>query len=99
MYHVTAKSSEQEINAAIRHLDMREEAKDRVDFERCWGGPQGESILEYHILNQVCVLIDRNLGYALVNDISAPHKESEVFLDVTTPEQAQERWLDNQKSS
>ena len=38
MFLVTTNSSEQDIDASIRHADMREEAKDRVEMERALSG-------------------------------------------------------------
>ena len=40
MFLVTTNSSEQDIDASIRHADMREEAKDRVEMYA-----RGETIL------------------------------------------------------
>ena len=38
MFLVTTNSSEQDIESSIRHVDMREEAKDRVEMERALSG-------------------------------------------------------------
>ena len=66
MFLVTTNSSEQDIDASIRHADMREEAKDRVEMERALSGATDAPIFEFQILNQVCVMLDPMLAYAVL---------------------------------
>lgn len=99
MFLVTTNSSEQDIDASIRHVDMREEAKDRVEMERALSGANDLPIFEFHMLNGICVMLDPLLAYAVVNDSSNPHEKSDVFLDVTSAKQAVEQWVDANKVS
>ena len=99
MFLVTTNSSEQDIDASIRHADMREEAKDRVEMERALSGATDAPIFEFQVLNQVCVMLDPMLAYAVINDSPDPHKKSDVILDVTSAEHAVQQWVDGQPVS
>lgn len=90
---VTSNTSDQAIDAQIRYVDMREEAKDRVEMDRSWGITNDAPIFEFRVFHQACVLLDPVLAYALVNNSKNHEKKSDMFFDVTTAEQALEHWV------
>lgn len=94
MFPVTAKSTDQEIDEAIFHKDMRKEAKDCIAYERARQTPKKEPVLEFHVINRVSVLMDPVLGYALVNDSPKSRKESDLIFDVSSVENALGQWAE-----
>jgi len=103
---INANTTDEQIEDAIRFLDMREHAIEqrnyaKAPYEAAIEGknpydddPEAEAVLELHEIDGVAVLWSPNWGYAYVNEQSTGVGSS-LMLDndeANSPEDAAARW-------
>jgi hypothetical protein len=94
-FEIKATTTNDQINAAIPFLDMREHAKEQRDYALAVLAEQGdETVLELHKIDGVTVLWSPVFAYAYVNEQSLGVGNS-FTLDndeAPTPELAAQQW-------
>jgi hypothetical protein len=94
---IKATTTDQEIENAMRYVDMQKEAKERRDDAAAVLAEQGDqAVLELHDIDGVDVLYSPTFGYALVNEVSPGIGDSLLIEngEAGSPEHAARIWAE-----